>query len=91
MNELKKEDMGYWSDIAGVYSGVAVGLAMTAMPYVGLDITDKEAVEKIIAQVKPDAVTYCAAWTVVDIAKDDDKVEKMRAINACGIQNIAYA
>lgn len=49
MNELKKEDMGYWSDIAGVYSGVAVGLAMTAMPYVGLDITDKEAVEKIIA------------------------------------------
>ena len=36
-----------------------------------------------------DAVIHCAAWTVVDMAEDDDKVAKVRAINAGGTQNIA--
>ena len=57
------------------------------MPYVGLDITDKEAVKKVIAETKPDAVIHCAAWTAVDMAEDDDKVEKVRAVNAGGTQN----
>ena len=41
------------------------------MPYVGLDITDKEAVMKTITEIKPDAVIHCAAWTAVDMAEDD--------------------
>lgn len=60
-----------------------------AMPYVGLDITDKEAVQRIIAQIESHVVIHCAAWTAVDMAEDDDKIEKVRAINADGTQNIA--
>ena len=54
-----------------------------------LDITDKQAVTKIITDIHPDVIVHCAAWTAVDMAEDDDKVEKVRAINAGGTQNIA--
>ena len=80
---------GVGSDIAPVYSGIADGSAVTKMPYIQLDITNQEAVESVITQVKPDVVVHCAAWTAVDMAEDDDKVEKVRAINAGGTQNIA--
>lgn len=92
MNELhKRGHEGVGSDIAPAYAGVADGSAVTTMPYVGLDITDKEAVQKVIADIWPDAVIHCAAWTAVDMAEDDDKVEKVRAVNAGGTQNIADA
>ena len=92
MNELAKRGYeGVGSDIQPAYSGVADGSAVTSMPYVQLDITDKQAVEKIITEVDPDAVIHCAAWTAVDMAEDDDKVEKVRAVNAGGTQNIADA
>ena len=42
-------------------------------------------------QVKPDVVVHCAAWTAVDLAEDEDKQEKVRAINAYGTQHIADA
>ncbi|MDO4308163.1 MAG: dTDP-4-dehydrorhamnose reductase [Eubacteriales bacterium] len=77
------------SDIQPIYSGVSDDSAVTMMHYIQLDITDKKAVEKVITEVKPDAVIHCAAWTAVDMAEDDDKVEKVRAINAGGTQNIA--
>ena len=90
MNELaKRGHEGVGSDIQPAYSGVADGTAVTTMPYVALDITDKAAVEKTITEIAPDAVIHCAAWTAVDMAEDDDKVEKVRAINAGGTQNIA--
>ena len=90
MNELAgRGHEGVGSDIAPVYSGVQDGSAVTSMPYVAMDITDAEAVETIITQVNPDVVIHCAAWTAVDMAEDDDKVEKVRAINAGGTQNIA--
>ena len=92
MNELNKRGHeGVGSDIAEEYAGIADGSAVTKMPYVGLDITDKDAVMKIISEIKPDAVVHCAAWTAVDMAEDDDKVEKVRAVNAGGTQNIADA
>lgn len=79
------------SDIAPAYAGVADGSAVTTMPYFGLDITDKEAVLKVISEIQPDAVIHCAAWTAVDMAEDNDKVEKVRAVNVGGTQNIADA
>lgn len=85
MNELKKR--GH----EGVGSDIADSSVVTTMPYVSLDITDKEAVVKVIAKEKPDAVIHCAAWTAVDMAEDDDKVERVRAVNAGGTQNIADA
>lgn len=90
MNELaKRGHTGVGSDIAPVYSGVADGSAVTAMPYESMDITDAEAVEQTITRVQPDVVVHCAAWTAVDLAEDADKAEKVRAINAGGTANIA--
>lgn len=90
MNELNKcGHEGVGSDIASAYAGVDDGSAVAKMPYVSLDITDKEAVEKVIFSIKPDAVIHCAAWTAVDMAEDDDKVESVRRVNAGGTQNIA--
>ena len=90
MNELhKRGHQGVGSDIAPRYAGVADGSAVTAMPYVPLDITDKAAVEKTIREINPDVVIHCAAWTAVDMAEDDDKVALVRKINAGGTQNIA--
>ena len=92
MNELNKRGYeGLGSDIAECYSGVADGSAVTTMPYVSLDITDEEKVKKVIEEYKPDAIVHCAAWTAVDMAEDDYKVEKVRAINADGTKYIAEA
>lgn len=90
MNELAKRGYeGVGSDITDCYGGVADGSAVTTMPFVSLDITDEAVVKKVISDIRPDAVIHCAAWTAVDLAEDDDKVEKVRAINAGGTQNIA--
>ena len=59
--------------------------------YYSLDITDKETVSKLICELKPDVVVHCAAWTAVDMAEDDDKVELVRKVNADGTRNIAEA
>ena len=92
MNEIQKRDYeGIGSDLAEQYAGVADGSAVTTMPYVSLDITDKDAVMKVIQKIKPDAAIHCAAWTAVDMAEDDDKVEKVRAVNAGGTKNMADA
>lgn len=90
MNELAKRGYeGIGSDIAPEYSGVADHSAVTSMPYVQLDITDAQAAEERITAAEPDVVIHCAAWTAVDLAEDEDKVEKVRAINADGTENIA--
>ena len=57
--------------------------------YIKLDITDADAVEKIISEVQPDVVIHCAAWTAVDAAEDEDNRPKVKAINVDGTQNIA--
>ena len=90
MNELAKRGYeGIGSDIAPEYTGIQDGSAVTKMPYVSLDITNKNAVEQTLEQIRPDVVIHCAAWTAVDMAEDDDKVEKVRAVNAGGTENIA--
>ena len=92
MNELhKRGHEGVGSDIAIEYSGAKDGTAVCTMPYVSLDITDKAAVEKVIADVKPDAVIHCAAWTAVDLAEDEDKRDIVFAVNVTGTKNIALA
>lgn len=90
MNELASRGYeGVGSDIAPVYSGVADGSSVTSMPYVQMDITDSEAVASVLAEVKPDVVVHCAAWTAVDAAEDEENREKVFAINAKGTENIA--
>lgn len=90
MNELDKRGYeGVGSDLASVYSGISDGTAVTGMPYVQLDITDQAAVDEVISEVNPDVVVHCAAWTAVDMAEDDDKVELVRKVNVQGTENIA--
>ncbi len=92
MNELAKRGYeGIGSDLAPVYGGAQDGTPVVSMPYISMDITDAAAVEKILREVHPDVVVHCAAWTAVDMAEDDDKVEKVRAVNAGGTENIAKA
>ena len=47
MNEIQKRGYeGVGSDIAEQYAGVADGSPVTTMPYISLDITDRDAVMK---------------------------------------------
>lgn len=92
MNELcKRGHQAIGSDISDTYAGVADDSAVIAMLYIGLDITDKNSVLRVIKEIKPDAVIHCAAWTAVDMAEDDDKADAVRNVNAGGTQNIADA
>lgn len=92
MNELALRGYeGIGSDIQAVYSGVDDGSAVTRAQYVQLDITDKDAVEKTIAEIKPDAIIHCAAWTNVDGAEEPANQPVVHKINAGGTQNIAEA
>ena len=92
MNELHGRGIeAVGSDIAPAYSGVQDGTPVTGMPYVQLDITDEAAVSRVLSELQPDAVVHCAAWTAVDAAEDEDKQDKVMAINAGGTANIAKA
>ncbi len=92
MNELAKRNYeGTGSDLASAYSGISDGTAVTRMPYVQMDITDKGAVERIISEENPDVVIHCAAWTAVDLAEDEDNREKVHQVNVVGTENVALA
>ena len=90
MNELhKRGHEGVGSDLAPSYSGIQNGSAITAMPYVSLDITDVAAVREVITKINPDVVIHCAGWTAVDAAEDEAKQELVRSINVDGTKYIA--
>lgn len=88
VNELIKR--GYeavGSDLAESYAGIQDGTAVCTAPYVSMDITDAQAVSRIIKEAGVDAVIHCAAWTAVDKAEECE--ELVRKINAGGTENIA--
>lgn len=90
MNELAGRGYeGIGSDLKEEYSGIQDGTPVETMPYVPMDITDQVSVEKVLTEVKPDVVVHCAAWTAVDLAEDEDKKEKVKAINVDGTRYIA--
>lgn len=75
------------------HSGVGADRADSEAEFehVVLDITDKEAVTRVITEVKPDAVVHCAAWTNVDAAEDPANLRAVRAVNVDGTENLAKA
>ena len=92
MNELALRGYtGVGTDLAENYSGIQDGTYVTNAEYVSLDITDADKVMETIKEVNPDVVVHCAAWTAVDLAEDEDKQAKVKAINVDGTQNIANA
>lgn len=54
-----------------------------------MDITDRDSVQSVLSETRPQAVIHCAAWTAVDAAEDEANQEKVRLVNAAGTQNIA--
>lgn len=54
-----------------------------------LDITDREAVQKFVAEKGVDVIINCAAYTNVDRAEDD--IDTARLINATAVANLAEA
>lgn len=92
MNELASRGYtGIGTDLAETYSGIQDDTYVTKAEYMPLDITNADDVMKTIKNVKPDVVVHCAAWTAVDLAEDEDKQAKVKAINVDGTQNIANA
>ena len=56
-----------------------------------LDITDLDAVRKIVAENDVSAIVNCAAWTNVDGAEDPEKYELVEKLNATAPENLAKA
>lgn len=52
-----------------------------------MDITDKEACDRVITEANVEAVIHCAAYTAVDAAEDN--VDVCMKVNAGGTRNIA--
>src|SRR5947199_7041789 len=70
-------------------AATAAGLEPTALAREELDITDGEAVERVISSARPDAVVNCAAWTDVDGAEAHER--DALAANGAGAGNVARA
>lgn len=85
VNELRKRN------IEAVGSDILKSDVFPSDSYYQLDITDRDAVHKLIGSLKPDAIIHCAAWTAVDAAEDEDNRETVDKINHLGTQYIAEA
>ncbi|MFR7472368.1 MAG: SDR family oxidoreductase, partial [Ruminococcus sp.] len=91
MKELEVRGItGIGSDLAPAYSGMAAD-SVASMPYVQLDITDRQAVQQVLQSVQPDVLIHCAAWTAVDAAEEAENQSKVWAINAEGTRYLAEA
>ena len=89
--ELLKRGHAVISSGGRAGENIKINAASESVPYVQLDITDKETVAETIKKVRPDAIIHCAAWTAVDAAEDDENRAKVDAINRLGTQYIAEA
>ena len=56
-----------------------------------LDITDLDAIRKIVAENNIEAIVNCAAWTNVDGAEDPEKYALVEKLNAVAPENLAIA
>lgn len=91
-NEAAKR--GY--DVVGTdrqpaYAGVQDGSPVTGTAYLPLDITDGDAVDEAIRDLRPDVILHCAAWTAVDEAEKPENRDKVFAVNARGTRYMAEA
>lgn len=65
------------------------GHELSAPLHAELDVTDRVALERWVAEFRPDVIVNCAAWTDVDGAESDPA--GARAVNAVGAGNVARA
>ncbi len=67
----------------------AAGHDVAAMSRTQLDITDADAASAIVAELRPEVIVNCAAFTNVDAAESDP--DAAAAVNAVGAGNVADA
>jgi dTDP-4-dehydrorhamnose reductase len=72
---------------AAIKHCLALGDTVTALTRQRLDISDREAVLRMLDETKPDAVLNCAAYTNVDGAESER--EAAYAANSAGPENLA--
>jgi len=70
------------SEICRQIGGTALGLDLPIF-----DLTDPDAVQDMLAQLRPDVVINTAAYTLVD--KAEEEIEICQAVNAEGVQHLA--
>ena len=56
-----------------------------------LDITDLEAIRRMVAENNVNAIVNCAAWTYVDGAEEPEKYALVEKLNATAPENLAKA
>ena len=56
-----------------------------------LDITNLEAIRKMVSEYNVEAIVNCAAWTNVDGAEDPEKYALVEKLNATAPENLAKA
>ena len=64
---------------------------LAVMPYIPLDITDQDDVNRVIMATAPDTVIHCSAWTAVDAAEEKENRTKVFALNTSGPEYLAKA
>lgn len=69
------------------FSSILSDERINQIPYYSLDITDEEAVHKLILEAQPDAIIHCAAWTAVDDAEENEKA--VNEVNVLGTKYLA--
>lgn len=62
---------------------------VTALTHDELDVTDADAVDRVVASARPSAIVNCAAWTDVDGAEDHER--EATAVNREGAGAVAAA
>lgn len=65
------------------------GVDVVSLGSAGCDITDADAVHRVVAETAPDVVVNCAAHTAVDAAETEEGAAF--ALNAVGARNVAAA
>lgn len=64
-------------------------VSVTALDHADLDITDKDAVSRVVADAHPDVLINAAAYTAVDGAESD--AARAHQVNGEGAGNLAFA
>jgi len=70
-------------------AAVAAGHEPIGLDRRALDVTDRELVQRAVANAGPNAVINCAAWTDVDGAESSP--EEAAAVNGAGAGHVARA
>ena len=72
-------------------SDIRTDADVSGIQYIPMDITDQEAVTRVVDEQCPEVIVHCAAWTAVDAAEAPENREKVHAINVEGTRNLAEA